>query len=141
MLITSDKLKDTAKLAALVAQNINEGDVILLDGYLGAGKTAFVKEFAKAIGVNENVTSPTFTFMKEYSGDKFKLYHFDMYRVEDESELYELGLFDYIGQGVCCIEWNKFKDFNNAVTYEIKINVNDRGQRIFDVPDLLLGVK
>ena len=65
--------------------------IITLRGDLGAGKTAFTKLFAKALGITQIVTSPTFTLMNEYDEGKFPLYHFDMYRIENSEEIYELG--------------------------------------------------
>lgn len=123
---TAKNIKDTDALAARIAEKLKGGEIILLNGNLGAGKTTFTKGLAKALGVDEVVTSPTFTFMKEYHG-RLDLYHFDMYRVEDEDELYELGLNEYLYmRGVCVIEWNKFKDIKNYI--RIDIHVCDDGE-------------
>lgn len=123
---TAKNIEDTDALAARIAEKLKGGEIILLNGNLGAGKTTFTKGLAKALGVDEVVTSPTFTFMKEYHG-RLDLYHFDMYRVEDEDELYELGLNDYLYmRGVCVIEWNKFKDIKNYI--KIDIHVCDDGE-------------
>ena len=87
---------------------------------MGAGKTTFTKGLALALGVQDTVTSPTFTFMKSYEG-RLTLYHFDMYRAENEDELYELGLADYLDMdGVCVIEWNKFENIKNSIVINIK---------------------
>lgn len=126
MKFTAKNIEDTDALAARIAEKLKGGEVILLNGNLGAGKTTFTKGLAKALGVDEVVTSPTFTFMKEYHG-RLDLYHFDMYRVEDEDELYELGLNEYLYmRGVCVIEWNKFKDIKNYI--RIDIHVCDDGE-------------
>ncbi len=123
---TAKNIEDTDALAARIAEKLKGGEIILLNGNLGAGKTTFTKGLAKALGVDEVVTSPTFTFMKEYHG-RLDLYHFDMYRVEDEDELYELGLNEYLYmRGVCVIEWNKFKDIKNYI--RIDIHVCDDGE-------------
>lgn len=123
---TAKNIEDTDALAARIAEKLKGGEVILLNGNLGAGKTTFTKGLAKALGVDEVVTSPTFTFMKEYHG-RLDLYHFDMYRVEDEDGLYELGLNEYLYmRGVCVIEWNKFKDIKNYI--RIDIHVCDDGE-------------
>ena len=115
----SKNVEDTYELANKIASKLYGGDIILLNGDLGAGKTTFTKGLAKALGVEEVVTSPTFTFMKEYHG-RIPLYHFDMYRVEDEDELYELGLNEYLYmQGVCVIEWNKFENLKNTINITI----------------------
>ena len=121
----SRSLEDTSYLAGKIAEKLKGGEVILLSGDLGAGKTTFTKFLAKHLGVEELVTSPTFTFMKEYKG-RLSLYHFDMYRAADEDELYELGLNEYLYMnGVCVIEWNKFEDVPNRI--DIDITTLDNG--------------
>ena len=114
MKFTCNSVSDTYAVASRLAQKLNGGEIILLSGDLGAGKTTFTKGLAKALGISEVVTSPTFTFMKSYTG-RLTLYHYDMYRVTDSSELYELGLEEYLGAagGVCVIEWNKFENLKN----------------------------
>ncbi len=132
----SKNVEDTYELANKIASKLYGGDIILLNGDLGAGKTTFTKGLAKALGVEEVVTSPTFTFMKEYHG-RIPLYHFDMYRVEDEDELYELGLNEYLYmQGVCVIEWNKFEDIKNPIVINIKTMDDDK--RYFEISGIEL---
>ena len=115
----SHSLQDTAYLASKIEERLNGGEVILLNGDLGAGKTAFTKCLAKCLGVEELVTSPTFTFMKEYKG-RLSLYHFDMYRAVDDDELYELGLNEYLYMdGVCVIEWNKFQELPECINIDV----------------------
>ncbi|MEG1510155.1 MAG: tRNA (adenosine(37)-N6)-threonylcarbamoyltransferase complex ATPase subunit type 1 TsaE [Clostridia bacterium] len=109
MEIIVNNLKETKLLAQKVAKILTGNEIILLNGNLGAGKTTFTKFLAQAIGIKEPITSPTFTFMKEYHG-KFALYHFDLYRVSEEEEVFELGLNSYLEEGICVIEWNKFED-------------------------------
>ncbi len=91
-----------------IAENIESekfsGMVICLDGELGSGKTVFVKGFAKALGIKETITSPTFNLVKEYPDGEMPLYHMDVYRLDDANE--EFGLNDYLNQdAVCIIEW------------------------------------
>lgn len=115
----SKSVEDTYALAKCVANKLNGGEILLLNGDLGAGKTTFAKGLAKALGIADVVTSPTFTFMKEYSG-RLKLYHFDMYRAQDGDELFELGLSDYLfAGGVCVIEWNKFEDISSPINIDV----------------------
>ena len=84
---------------------LKSGDIVALYGDLGAGKTVFAKGIASGLDINEEITSPTFTLLKEYQG-KMKMNHFDLYRIEDEDELLHTGFFDYLGaEGVCVIEW------------------------------------
>lgn len=126
-------VKETYSVAKKVAKTLLGGENIILNGDLGAGKTTFTKGLALALGIKDTITSPTFTFMKSYEG-KFSLYHFDMYRVESEDELYELGLNDYLcAGGICVIEWNKFRDVSNKI--EINIKVVDDDKREIEVVD------
>ncbi len=98
--------EDTERLAAELARRLEPGAVIALDGDLGAGKTRFSQAVAKAIGVTGVVNSPTFTIIKEYEGERFPLYHMDLYRITLE-EAEELGLDEYFyGEGVTLIEWS-----------------------------------
>ena len=95
---------DTAKLATKLGERLKAGDLICLEGDLGAGKTTFTKSLAKAIGVTRTVNSPTYTIMKQYQG-KFPLYHFDVYRIDNEDE--DFGFEEYFyGNGVSVIEWS-----------------------------------
>ena len=82
------------------------GEIICLEGDLGVGKTIFTKGFAKGLGIEENIDSPTFTIVQEYTEGRIPLYHFDVYRIGDISEMDEIGYEDYFfGDGVCLIEW------------------------------------
>ena len=91
---------------AELARELKAGDVIALTGDLGAGKTAMTRAVARGLGINGPVTSPTFTIVQEYEGGRLPLYHFDIYRVHDEDELFEIGFDDYLhGSGVCMVEW------------------------------------
>ena len=100
-------LDDTKKLAVQFEKVLHGGEVITLSGDLGAGKTTFTQSLALAMGISEPVTSPTFTLMNQYAGKTLKLYHFDMYRIDDIDEILETGLTEYFGNAdaVCMIEW------------------------------------
>ena len=96
---------DTARIAAGLADTLKGGEFIAMYGDLGAGKTAFVQGLAKALGITRHVTSPTFTIVNEYEG-RLALYHFDVYRISDPDEMYEIGYEDYLDAGgVCIVEW------------------------------------
>lgn len=96
---------DTEQLAGKIASFVEPGTIITLDGDLGAGKTTFSQSFAKALGVTEQVSSPTFTIIKEYEGKQHPLYHMDVYRLSIP-EADELGLDEYFyGDGVTLVEW------------------------------------
>ena len=87
-------------------ETIALGDILLLEGDLGAGKTTLTQGLAKGLGVTEFVNSPTFVIINEYFTGRLPLYHMDLYRVEEEAQLYDLGVEEYFyGNGVCVVEW------------------------------------
>jgi len=97
---------ETAAVAEDFAGSLKPGDIVCMYGDLGAGKTTFCQAALKALGVEEQVTSPTFTIIKEYMGRALPVYHFDVYRVHSEEDMFEIGYEDYFfGKGVCFIEW------------------------------------
>lgn len=90
-------------MAKQFAQGLRPGDVVLLDGEMGSGKTVFCKGIALGLGIEEQILSPTYAYMNDYDG---KLYHYDCYRIESIAQAESLGLTDYFNQnGVCVIEW------------------------------------
>ena len=100
--------KETFELGKKIGLEAKAGEIICLDGDLGVGKTVFTQGFAKGLGIDEAVNSPTFTIIQEYDEGRLPLYHFDVYRIGDPEEMYEIGYEDYFyGQGVCLIEWAK----------------------------------
>lgn len=102
--------EEMMELGKTLAQQVCSGDVLLLDGDLGAGKTTFTKGLALGLGIKRNIKSPTFTLIREYRDGKLPLYHMDMYRLE-ETGAGDIGLDDYFnGNGVCVIEWSQFID-------------------------------
>ena len=131
MEFVSHSVEDTYQFAAMVAEQLQGNEILLLEGDLGAGKTTFTKGLAKALGIQSTVTSPTFTLMKSYKDGRLPLYHFDLYRVENVDEVEELGLSDYFDAGgVCVIEWNCIPSFPGKV-HKIKIS-EINGVRYFD---------
>lgn len=97
---------ETRQLAETLAKQFVPGQVVCLRGDLGVGKTVFAKGLCSALGVVEHVSSPTFTLVNEYEGINGTIYHFDLYRIEDPDELYEVGFEDFVGGGgVAIIEW------------------------------------
>lgn len=138
MKIISRSENDTFRIAAELAKTLRAGDVVLLRGDLGAGKTTFTKGLAKALGIAETVTSPTFNYVKEYDGGRLPLFHFDMYRVADVDEVYELGLEEYFYRGgVVVVEWNKFDD----IAHPIEISIRSLGgdDREIEIDDKRIG--
>lgn len=102
----SNSPEETKQLGMRLAEELQPGDVILLEGPLGAGKSEFARGVAKGLGVAETVTSPSFTILNVYESGRLPLYHFDWYRLESAEELYELGMDEYLGgSGVALVEW------------------------------------
>ena len=100
--------EETEALGARLADALDGGAVVAFTGDLGAGKTAFVSGMARALGVGERVTSPTFTIVNEYEGGRLPLFHFDMYRLGDADELFHIGWEDYLARdGICAVEWSE----------------------------------
>lgn len=102
----SESDKDTFSIGESMGKSIKPGSVIALMGDLGVGKTVFTKGFAKGLGIDGNVNSPTFNILKSYSGGRLPLHHFDVYRIGDSSEMDEIGYEDcFFGDGVSLVEW------------------------------------
>ncbi len=100
--------EETEALGGRLADALDRGRVVAFTGDLGAGKTAFVSGMARALGVEERVTSPTFTIVNEYEGGRLPLFHFDMYRLDSADELFHIGWEDYLARGgVCAVEWSE----------------------------------
>lgn len=98
--------RDTFALGMELAKKSKPGDVILLNGDLGVGKTVFTKGFGEGLSIAEPISSPTFTILQIYDSGRLPLYHFDVYRISDVEEMEEIGYEDYFyGQGVTLIEW------------------------------------
>ena len=101
----SGREEESFQIAKKLGEKAKKGEIYCLEGELGTGKTVFAKGFAKGLEIEEIVDSPTFTIVKEYQGRE-KLYHFDVYRIEDVEELQEIGFSEMIsGDAVCLIEW------------------------------------
>lgn len=128
-------LEDTKLIGKIIAENLIKGTVLCLDGDLGAGKTTLTQYIAKEFGIKEYITSPTFTIIKEYEGI-LPFYHMDVYRIDSEDDMYDLGYEEYIySEGVCIIEWSQ-KISNMLPTNRINIYIqrtNDESTRIFSV--------
>lgn len=105
MQIKTNHVDRTVMIGKLLGSLLQNGDCICLDGDLGAGKTHLTKGIALGLGISEDITSPTFTIVQEYDA-AIKLFHFDVYRLSDEQELYEIGFSDYLNrEGALVIEW------------------------------------
>lgn len=128
--ITSRSIEDTKELAENIEAEKFPGMIICLDGELGSGKTLFVKGFAKSLGIEDNITSPTFNIVKEYSTGEMPLYHMDVYRLEDGDE--SIGFDDYFNSdGITIIEWAELiEDILPEERLNIKFKVIDENTRI-----------
>lgn len=108
MIKETNSENETYELGLSLGAAAKPGDIYCLDGDLGAGKTVFAKGFAAGLGIDEPITSPTFTIVKEYVDGRLPLYHFDVYRIADPDEMHAIGYEDYFyGDGVCLVEWSR----------------------------------
>lgn len=104
----TESAAETEKIGCLLGKTLPDGSVVAMFGELGAGKTAFTRGFAAGMGINCDVSSPTFALVNEYRGAERTLYHFDMYRISGWDDLYSTGYFDYLEAGGCLIiEWSE----------------------------------
>ena len=107
MIYYTNSDKETEAVGEQFGRSVTDGTVVAMYGDLGAGKTAFVRGMARGMGITERVSSPTFTIVNEYLGDR-TLIHFDMYRLGSADELFDIGWEDYIARGaVCAVEWSE----------------------------------
>ena len=105
-LFESHSPEETFELGRRLGRKAVKGQIYTLDGDLGAGKTVFAQGFAAGLGIEDHVSSPTFTILQVYDGGRLNLYHFDAYRIADPEEMEEIGFEEYLdGDGVCLIEW------------------------------------
>ena len=98
---------ETIDFAYNFAKNLKKGDIIILSGELGSGKTKFVQGVLKYFGLENEISSPTFTIVNEYSNYNINIYHFDLYRLEDIDEFYAIGGEEYFDKGICIFEWGE----------------------------------
>ena len=133
--IISNSPEQTFALGRDYAARLRAGDVLALDGDLGAGKTQFIKGLAAGLGHTGEVTSPTFTLVHEYTGGKLPLYHFDFYRLESADEALRFGLDDYLGESaILAIEWaGKFPALLPASTRWLRFRAGDGDQRTIEL--------
>lgn len=123
---------ETKSFARSIAQTLEVGDVLALEGDLGAGKTVFAKGLAEGLGIQVSIDSPTFTIVKEYQG-RIPFYHLDVYRLESADEA--LGFEEYLyGDGVCLIEWaSRISDWLPGDSIDIRLTVLEDDRRQIDI--------
>ena len=99
--------QDTINFAKNYAKNLKAGDIIVLSGELGSGKTKFVQGVLENFNLQDEISSPTFTIVNEYNSNEVNIYHFDVYRLEDSDEFFAIGGEEYFSKGICLIEWGE----------------------------------
>lgn len=145
----SHSAKETMDFAFNLASKLKIGDVVVLNGDLGSGKTKFTEGILKYFGLENEISSPTFTIVNEYNTEKINIYHFDVYRFSSSDEFYAIGGEDYFTQGLCIIEWgtiisdalpNEYIEINFEKTDEndnfrlLKINtIGNKYNKIFGI--------
>lgn len=125
--------RETEAIGDELAQSLPTGTVVAFTGDLGAGKTAFVRGMARGLGISQRVTSPTFTIVNEYEGGRLPLFHFDLYRLASEDELFDIGWEDFLQRGgICAVEWseNVAGALEDAVRVDIRRGDADCERRI-----------
>src|SRR5438067_12887981 len=128
--LTTRSEQETANAGRELAAMLAAGDVVLLHGDLGAGKTAFVKGLAEGLGVaRDEVSSPTFTLVQEYRGGRLTLFHVDLYRLDDPREIDDLGLDELAEDGVLAIEWAEKLHRSDARAVTVRIEHGDGDER------------
>ena len=125
--------EETALIAQRLAKITKRGDIWALSGTLGAGKSVFARAFIQHLTHAEEVPSPTFTLVQNYWTDDFDIYHYDLYRIKDASEIFELGVEDAFYTGVSLVEWpEKMAGFAPRNMWHVKIEINN-GERIISI--------
>ena len=127
----SSSPEETENIGEMIAKRAKPGDIFLFEGSLGAGKSVLIRGMAKEFGITEPLLSPTFTLVNEYDA-KIKFYHFDLYRLDDPFELYEIGFEDYVySEGISCIEWaSKGGDLLPEESIKVNIIIEDEKRKI-----------
>lgn len=118
----SNNEENTRAIGFDLASKLNIGDVVVLSGDLGSGKTKFVEGFLRYFGLEDEISSPTFTIVNEYRKNDVNIYHFDVYRLEDLDEFYAIGGTDYFDNGICLIEWGELVE--PILSKYIKVNIS-----------------
>ena len=127
---------DTKNFAKSLAKILKPKDIVVLTGELGSGKTKFVEGFLSYFGLENEISSPTFTIVNEYKNNDINIYHFDVYRLADSSEFYEIGGDEYFDTGICLIEWGELIEDalpSNYIHITFTKNENEENLRILDI--------
>ncbi len=126
----------TITLAYNLAKNLKNGDIIVLSGDLGSGKTKFTQGILKYFGLENEISSPTFTIVNEYHKNNTNIYHFDVYRLSDSDEFYAIGGEEYFNNGICIIEWGEIiEDIlpNDYIKISFSKDTTNENYRILEI--------
>lgn len=137
-IITNSEI-ETKNLAKDIASKVDKNTVIVLSGELGAGKTKFVEGFLSYYGLENEISSPTFTIVNEYKNSQITIFHFDVYRLSDIDEFYAIGGEEYFSKGICIIEWGEIIEDaipSNAIRINIEKDNDDFEKRIIKIKNL-----
>lgn len=137
-IITNSEI-ETKNLARDIASKVDKNTVIVLSGELGAGKTKFVEGFLSYYGLENEISSPTFTIVNEYKNSQITIFHFDVYRLSDIDEFYAIGGEEYFSKGICIIEWGEIIEDaipSKAIRINIEKDNNDFEKRIIKIKNL-----
>lgn len=118
----SNNEEETKAVGFSLASKLKDRDIVILSGDLGSGKTKFTEGFLSFFGLDDEISSPTFTIVNEYSKNNVNIFHFDVYRLEDLDEFYAIGGPDYFDRGICLIEWGEL--IEPILSKYIKINIS-----------------
>ncbi len=130
--IITNSEQETKNIARDLASKIDKNAVIVLSGELGAGKTKFTEGFLSYFGLENEISSPTFTIVNEYQNEKATIYHFDVYRLADVDEFYAIGGEEYLAKGICIVEWGEVIEEalpKDCIRIEIKKDEEDMNKR------------
>ena len=128
--------EETKEFAKEFAKKLKIGDVVILSGDLGSGKTKFVEGVLSNFGLENEISSPTFTIVNEYKKDDINIYHFDVYRLEDSDEFYAIGGEEYFEKGICLIEWGEIIEDalpSKYIKINFKRNIEDDNKREINI--------
>ena len=138
-ILKSNSEVETKEFAKRLASNLTKGDVIVLSGNLGSGKTKFTEGFLTYFGLENDISSPTFTIVNEYIKNNINIYHFDVYRLEDSSEFYAIGGDEYFEKGICIIEWGELIEDalpNEYIKIDFSRNDSNENERILNIQSI-----
>ena len=137
--VLTNNEQETKNFAKKFATFLSKGDVVVLSGELGAGKTKFVEGFLAYFNMQDEISSPTFNIINEYSNNTTNIYHFDVYRLEDSDEFYAIGGEEYFENGICLIEWGEtIKDVLPKEYIQITIikDSSNENKRIIEIANI-----